>query len=85
MTGRGGEAGRFIFAVEGKNVEAARWTVGQWRKYAKEYLEQREDIDAEWDADWMLCEVLGCGRSELRWIKDRPVAADAAERPTETP
>jgi len=45
-------------------------TVEAWRKDAQERLERSGDQDAQWDADWMLCEALRCGRAELRWKKD---------------
>ncbi len=38
-----------------------------WRHMAQRQLEESGDLDAVWDADWMLCEALGCGRAELRW------------------
>lgn len=41
--------------------------IGIWRKNAQLQLEKSGDADAAWDADWMLCEVLDCGRSQLRW------------------
>ncbi len=41
--------------------------IEMWRQTAQQQLEKSGDMDAAWDADWMLCEVLGCGRGELRW------------------
>lgn len=55
-------------------------TVEAWRKAAWERLERSGDADAQWDADWMLCEALVCGRAELRWKKDEEIAPDALER-----
>ena len=42
-------------------------TTEVWRRMAQQRLEESGDQDAVWDADWMLCEILGCGRAELRW------------------
>ncbi len=50
-----------------------RMSVETWRKGAQERLERSGDLDAQWDADWMLCEALGCGRAELRWKKDEKI------------
>lgn len=42
-------------------------TVEMWRSQARAALAECGDLDADWDADWMLCEALSCGRSQLRW------------------
>ncbi len=51
-------------------------TVEAWRKAAWERLERSGDADAQWDADWMLCEALRCGRAELRWKKDEELGPE---------
>ncbi len=61
-------------------MDEARWTVGTWRREAQAYLVRHDDPDAEWDADWMLCEALGCGRSDLRWRRDDALSGETAER-----
>lgn len=60
-------------------MEDVRVTVGAWRKAAEERLLAGGNPDAAWDADWMLCEALSCGRSELRWKKDEALAREALE------
>lgn len=60
-------------------MEDVRVTVGAWRKAAEERLLAGGNPDAAWDADWMLCEALSCGRSELRWKKDEALARETLE------
>jgi len=55
-------------------------TVGDWRRMAQERLEANGNPDAQWDADWMLCEALGCGRAELRWKKDEALDEDRLKK-----
>ncbi len=55
-------------------------TVAEWRKQARLRLENSGDMDADWDADWMLCEVLSCGRAQLRWKNETILSEAALER-----
>ena len=76
-----GEEGRIRFCLrEERLVEMERRTVEAWRRAAQEQLEASGDMDAHWDADWMLCEALSCGRAELRWKKDEIIAAELLEK-----
>ena len=61
-------------------MENVRVTIGAWRKAAEERLLAGGNPDAAWDADWMLCEALSCGRSELRWKKDEVLARETLEK-----
>jgi len=55
-------------------------TVEKWRCYAGERMAAAGNPDAEWDADWMLCEALSCGRAQLRWIGQDKLTQEALER-----
>lgn len=55
-------------------------TVGAWRRTAQERLEANGNPDAQWDADWMLCEALGCGRAELKWKKEELIGQETLEK-----
>ncbi len=55
-------------------------TVGKWREEAEARLTASGDQDAQWDADWMMCGALSCGRSELRWLKDRELDPETERR-----
>lgn len=55
-------------------------TVEKWRCCARERLAAAGNPDAEWDADWMLCEALSCGRAQLRWIGQDKLTQEALER-----
>ena len=61
-------------------MERERMTVGTWRAAAQKRLENAGNPDAQWDADWMLCGALSCGRAELRWKKDEIIAAELLDR-----
>ena len=61
-------------------MEERKPTVRQWRKEALKRLHEGGNPDAAWDADWMLCEVLDCGRAELRWLEGRKLTAESAKR-----
>ena len=58
----------------------ARMTIEQWRRTAQKYLAETGDLDAEWDADWMLCEALSCGRADLRWKKAEVIPRETEMR-----
>ena len=53
--------------------------MGAWRKAAEERLLALGKPDASWDADWMLCGAVSCGRAELRWKKDEEIAPKTLE------
>ena len=55
-------------------------TVGRWRSEAERLLLSSGDQDAGWDADWMLCEALGCGRASLRWKEAEKLTREQQER-----
>lgn len=57
-----------------------RMTVERWRCNAKEELKKAGDLDAEWDADWMLCDALQCGRAQLRWMGEGYLSGDILKR-----
>lgn len=61
-------------------MSQTQWTVGTWRMEARQTLERSGNPDADWDTDWMLCEALGCGRSELRWRAGERMHAEQVER-----
>ena len=44
-----------------------RQTVEAWRMEARSLMECAGNPDAQWDADWMLCQALSCSRASLRW------------------
>jgi len=54
--------------------------VAAWRSAAREYLTQKNNPDAEWDVDWMLCEALSCSRSALRWKRQDTLSAQQHAR-----
>lgn len=57
-----------------------QYTVGEWRSRARSVLASSGDLDAEWDADWMICEALKCERSALRWLEAEKFAPEAIEQ-----
>lgn len=57
-------------------MTAEQMTVGLWRTDARDRLMSSGDEDAVWDADWMLCEALKCGRDSLRWRNREMLAPD---------
>lgn len=57
-----------------------RTSVGQWRRAAALRMNQAGNPDAQWDADWMLCEALSCGRAQLKWMDQDELPPEALER-----
>lgn len=55
-------------------------TVEAWRAQAIARLERAGDLDAQADADWMLCEALSIGRARLRMMADHPVEEEKMEK-----
>ncbi len=80
LTGGSGRWADSFSAHGGNAVEKMDWTVESWRRRAQEQLTESGDLDADWDADWMLCEALGCGRGELRWKKNEKLSDEAARK-----
>ncbi len=66
--------------MQGKEVGAENMNIEVWRAAAKAQLENSGDMDAAWDADWMLCEALGCGRAELRWMTGKELGEEQRMR-----
>ena len=55
-------------------------TWGEWLSAACKRLEESGDLDAAWDADWLLSGEMGVSRAQLRFHRDDALPSDAQSR-----
>lgn len=55
-------------------------TAEAWRREAVHRLREADNPDAQWDADLLLCEALGCEKGRLRFLLERELSCEAAAR-----